>query len=280
MIEQTDNTGNRSDEELGRPTDIYRANSGDVVFGSIINLLGVGAITLFIPFLVLFWSVGGNKVDRAFEVAAPRYAPLIIVVWLAFMGFMVFRTIRWSSALGKLRIMIYPQALVVEYGPGEKVVCPWDDIASAEDGLELDGMDLIRINFLIVRKDGASFAFTAERMGRDRLLALSGTIAYEVDRRLAAPLKEQIYSAEGARFEGLTLTREGLTDGVKTIPWNDVEDIQSKLSGTFSIKGTYIITRKSGEDGIRFSHDLPDIRLLVSLIRELAGLSAPHSQRR
>lgn len=284
MSEPANAPGSENNEGLGQPTDIFRADSGDVAFGSIIGLLGIGLFAAFIPFFIIFkmtetkgprpFEVGANaKAPETFESASAKYAPFIAVGWVVFMGFMVVRTMRWSSAVGKLQIWIFPKGLGIVYGPGEKVVCQWDDIASAETGMEMTNGDLIRINFLIVRKDGTKFQFSAERMGKARLLALQSIVVNEVNHRRAALLKEQVCSAEGLQVGNLKLSRDAISDGAKEIPWAEVADLKSKTTGMFSSKSMYIVQRKSNGDEISFPVDLPDVVALVLLIRDMAGIA-------
>lgn len=245
---------------LGRPIATFKSDASRMVltfFLSLLLLVGVG-----------FYFTCGLLVraPKGLDEAIGNL-PYLFVGGVVLLAIAIVVGLRARLKLNRLRILLYPRALVIEISGTPQVVCLWSEIESLQrDAVYYDNTDILaRSHYKIIRKDGNSFEFTAAEMEEQQLETLDRLLKEKADRGKVSPILDQVNSADGMKFDWLTINRKGLHNGVELLRWSDVKSVEAGDGGL-------LIHRLSGQPPWELTPDLQQLDIIATLIRTHANL--------
>ncbi len=237
--------------QLGNPKASYGPNRENTIFLLIgISLCAVGGLVLPV--------VGFGQSYIRDRVILPAGGLLLLLIGVRL--YFVYQSQR------RIGVEVYADGFVLTDRRNQRHLCRWDDVTEVYEMLILrdparPGRGAAGGKYTVHRAEGQPIKFGVSIQG-SRNLGL--TIQAQVKERLL-PQVIETYQAGGIVAFGpqLSLSRQGITSGQETLPWNQVAEIRLKMGARIRQRGKKRPWKSIGHSQIA---NYPVLRALVRTI--------------
>ena len=228
---------------------------------------GRGSIPVVMVGLAVFWGLVGVGLVIGGLLASRSDTSLLCLVppGLACVGIAVWAVTQWLRKRN-LRVLVFPDGLA--YVRGRKTdVFRWDGVESVWQSFQKARPTARAVyHFYTLRDaDGRKAVFKDDLVG---IKALGDTIQQEVSARLLPRAVEAFEAGEVIHFGKLGVSKQGLSNGRETVPWEQVEEVK--------VERGVIVVRKAGQ-WLRWANvtvgGTPNVFVFLALVERITGAS-------
>lgn len=243
--------------DLGFLKQDYRVAAGTLVMNLLLALVAVGVALALFRLGYQRWTAG----EAASNALVPAGLGLVVLAVFAWLGYTY--GVPYYQNRG-LRVWVYDHGFVC-LRRDRMSQCRWDEVTRVWQVIRKFGHGYWRWIEVSTRQ-GQKWVFDSRIDPLDDFGGLTEAIESEVARCMLPRARDDLRSGRPWHFGDLRMSRDGLEYGGESLPWDQFKNVSCDgLTISFSRRDGWTAWKKIATDQV------PNIRLLLTLVRQLAG---------